>query len=197
VTDTLATTQPAPPSKPRTPGRHIGQCLVCNHEQKDAIEKAYLDRFLSCREVGEEFGLSDDSIQNHISYFGLRRKRTENTAEIYKMIASKGLEQMETGVLTKLKDGTLARIDIVVDPKTTIAALERLDKLTGAEQEPQKNAKDRELAARRIETLITNTIKQLEEKNIFIGITSEQEKRTEAIKLLREYEPELMELYSA
>jgi hypothetical protein len=181
---------------PIVPKRHTSQCAVCTSEYKEAVEAMYLKEYKNCREIAEEFGFSDDSVWKHVNYFGLNTKRVENTSAIYRQIAAVGLEQMETGIKVKLKDGTLSTVDIVVSPDTTLRALERLDKLTGAEQEPQKNQKDREIAARRIETLISNTIKMLEEKGIFIGVSSEQEKRTEAIKLLREYEPELMELYS-
>lgn len=178
---------------------HTTRCQVCQHERLAEMEDAYLNRYYSQQEVAEEFGVSSDSFFKHVRYFQLAEKRTEETTNIYKMIAARGIKQMEEGILVKLKQGkgkpdVMARVDVLVDPKTVVKALERLDKLEGREQEPQKNKRDREAIALRIEQLIQNTIRTMLAEGLLIQADTPELQRQEAIRLLKQYEPELLEM---
>src|SRR2546421_8952060 len=80
--------------KPR-PAQHRAICLVCNHPQKEDIERRYL-AFETCEKLAAEFGLSDDSISRHGRYFGLDERRVGDTEKDLRGINCNGLKEVKT-----------------------------------------------------------------------------------------------------
>src|SRR2546423_11907027 len=81
-------------TKPR-PAQHRAICAVCNHPQKEDIERRYL-AFETCEKLAAEFGLSDDSISRHGLYFGLDERRVGGTVKTLIGKNGKGLKQLKT-----------------------------------------------------------------------------------------------------
>jgi len=115
--------------KPR-PAQHRAICLVCNHPQKEDIERRYL-AFETCEKLAAEFGLSDDSISRHGLYFGLDERRVGDTEKVLRAIIGKGLRQLKT-----------------VPPSLLADSIKELNRITGKHKEPAKNPNDLEEAKR-------------------------------------------------
>ena len=116
-------------TKPR-PAQHRAICLVCNHPQKEDIERRYL-AFETCEKLAAEFGLSDDSISRHGRYFGLDERRVGDTEKVLRAIIGKGLRQLKT-----------------VPPSLLADSIKELNRITGRHKEPAKNPNDLEEAKR-------------------------------------------------
>src|SRR5437763_9457103 len=113
--------------KPR-PAQHRAICVVCNHPQKEDIERRYL-AFETCEKLAAEFGLSDDSISRHGLYFGLDERRVGDTEKVLRAIIGKGLRQLKT-----------------VPPSLLADSIKELNRITGRHKEPAKNPTDIEKA---------------------------------------------------
>src|SRR2546421_615901 len=116
-------------TKPR-PAQHRAICLVCNHPQKEDIERRYL-AFETCEKLAAEFGLSDDSISRHGLYFGLDERRVGDTEKVLRAIIGKGLRQLKT-----------------VPPSLLADSIKELNRITGRHKESAKNPNDLEEARR-------------------------------------------------
>src|SRR5947209_18677885 len=116
-------------TKPR-PAQHRAICAVCNHPQKEEIERRYL-AFETCEKLAAEFGLSDDSIGRHGRYFGLDERRVGDTEKVLRAIIGKGLRQLKT-----------------VPPSLLADSIRELNRITGRHKEPAKNPNDLEKAKR-------------------------------------------------
>ena len=119
-------------TKPR-PAQHRAICAVCNHPQKEDIERRYL-AFETCEKLAAEFGLSDDSISRHGLYFGLDERRVGDTEKVLRAIIGKGLRQLKT-----------------VPPSLLADSIKELNRITGRHKEPAKNPNDLEEAKRILE----------------------------------------------
>ena len=115
--------------KPR-PAQHRAICLVCNHPQKEDIERRYL-AFETCEKLAAEFGLSDDSISRHGLYFGLDERRVGDTEKLLKIVVARGFQQFSNNGISE---------------KAWIECLKELNKITGKRTEPAKNPTDIEKA---------------------------------------------------
>ena len=56
--------------KPVNLGRHESQCLLCQHPQREDIEREWIDWGNTSR-LAEEYGLSRDSLYRHMHAMGL------------------------------------------------------------------------------------------------------------------------------
>src|SRR5205085_5353106 len=121
-------------TKPR-PAQHRAICAVCNHPQKEDIERRYL-AFETCEKLAAEFGLSDDSISRHGLYFGLDERRVGDTEKVLRAIIGKGLRQLKT-----------------VPPSLLADSIKELNRITGRHKEPAKNPNDLEEAKRILDSL--------------------------------------------
>jgi len=63
--------------EPVNPGRHEAQCLVCQHPQREDIEREWIDWGNTSR-LAEEHGLSRDGLYRHCHALHLFKKRQRN-----------------------------------------------------------------------------------------------------------------------
>src|SRR5205085_2700869 len=123
-------------TKPR-PAQHRAICAVCNHPQKEDIERRYL-AFETCEKLAAEFGLSDDSIGRHGRYFGLDERRVGDTEKLLKIVVARGFQQFSNNGISE---------------KAWIDCLKELNKITGKRTKLAKNPNDLEEAKRILDSL--------------------------------------------
>ena len=70
-------------------GRHASQCLVCQHPQREDIERDWLD-WSSTLRLAVEYNLSRDSIYRHAHAFGLFEKRSRNIRKALERMIERG-----------------------------------------------------------------------------------------------------------
>src|SRR5690242_20643920 len=117
------------PGKPNK-NYHEAQCAVCLHDDKADIERRYL-LFESGSSIAKDYnGLSPDSVPRHGQYFGLNRKRVQDSRKVYRAIVAHGLPV----ILNSTDDKIIAAV--------TLDALKQLDKIDGNEQMPRQNDAD-------------------------------------------------------
>src|SRR5438270_11929614 len=140
-------------TKPR-PAQHRAICAVCNHPQKEDIERRYL-AFETCEKLAAEFGLSDDSISRHGHYFGLDERRVGDTEKVLRAIIGKGLRQLK-----------------IVPPSLLADCIKELNRITGRHKEPAKNPNDLEQARQLLEyqRQLNNDNHYLSDYEIYIHI---------------------------
>src|SRR2546423_4048487 len=108
-------------TKPR-PAQHRAICAVCNHSQKEDIERRYL-AFETCEKLAAEFGLSDDSISRHGLYFGLDERRVGDNEKNLGAIIGEGVRELKTETPSLVGD-----------------MIKELNRITGRDKETAKKA---------------------------------------------------------
>lgn len=61
----------------RTPSKHKMQCSICQHPLKEEIERDYL-ACMPFRHLAKVYGISVDTLHDHVYYFKLNEKRDRN-----------------------------------------------------------------------------------------------------------------------
>src|SRR2546423_14715443 len=107
-------------TKPR-PAQHRAICAVCNHSQKEDIERRYL-AFETCEKLAAEFGLSDDSISRHGLYFGLDERRGGGNEKVLRGIIGEGFKQVKN-----------------VPPRFLAGSIKEFERITGEDKKTAKN----------------------------------------------------------
>lgn len=71
-----------------------GGCRVCRHDQREAIEAAYV-AWKTLREIEAEFTVPKDSVARHARARGLDERRSRNVRGVLVRIVEKGIETAE------------------------------------------------------------------------------------------------------
>lgn len=73
---------------------HARLCKICNHVQKEEIEKRYLN-WEDVRLLSKEFGMSADAIWNHGVVTGLNDKRASNKTAFLNRFMEKSIQNQK------------------------------------------------------------------------------------------------------
>ena len=79
--------------------RHRVACAVCQHDQRDEIERAYLG-WMRLSHIARLFDVSEGSVRTHARRFGLVRAKADTTDRLYVRLIERALETIETTGLT-------------------------------------------------------------------------------------------------
>jgi hypothetical protein len=118
-------------------GRHQAQCLVCQHPQREDIEREWID-WGSTSRLAEEFRLSRDSIYRHAHALGLFEKRRRNVKRALERIieCSEGVQVTASAVVAAVQ--ALSKINSNgqwLDRVEGVSLNELFDKMTAEELE--------------------------------------------------------------
>ena len=72
-------------------GRHEARCLICAHQDRDAIEQSFV-AWVSPAKIAEEHGVSRDGVYRHAHALGLMEKRRRNVRAALERIIEKAGE---------------------------------------------------------------------------------------------------------
>lgn len=85
-------TQQRSATAPISLGSHQRNCSVCNHDQREEIDAAFIG-WRSPAAIAEEYGLADrSSVYRHVNALGLQAKRQRNIRAALKRIIEKAGE---------------------------------------------------------------------------------------------------------
>lgn len=73
---------------------HTCECKVCKSGKREEIERGYIN-WITQKELAETYGVPANSISNHVSYFGLKKKRAKN----YIKLLDRMIEQAQIGLV--------------------------------------------------------------------------------------------------
>lgn len=94
-----------------TTKRHSRRCVICNSENREAIELAYLD-WKTPSEICRRFGIrSKNTIYLHAEAFDLSQKRDKNIKRALASLIEKNLGRKLTGAALVSAIATFAKID--------------------------------------------------------------------------------------
>jgi len=72
-------------------GRHEARCLICAHQEREAIEQSFVG-WVSPAKIAEEYSVSRDGVYRHAHAFGLMEKRRRNVRAALERIIEKAGE---------------------------------------------------------------------------------------------------------